>query len=98
MMKKVNYEKVVSELNETLKMKYDSLDLRNVFEDLNEEDVRTYLTLEKDRYGREIIYFDKAIVFSALFYNESDYTAEFVTTETKKWLNNYLDAMSKLKF
>ncbi|MEY2692704.1 MAG: hypothetical protein RIT03_1094 [Bacteroidota bacterium] len=97
-MKKVNYEKVVSELNETLKAKYGSLDVRNTFEDLDIEDFRTYLTLEKDSYGREIIYFDKAIVFSATLYNETSYTEDYVINEIKTWFNNYLDAMIKLKF
>lgn len=97
-MKKVNYEKVVSDLNQLLNEKYQSLALRSAFEDLDEESFRTFFTIDKDQYGREIIYFDKVIVFSQVYYSESEFSEEFVLEETKKWFNKYLDAMIKLKF
>ena len=97
-MKNVNYEKVVSELNQQLNEKYQTKELRNLFEDLDEVSFRTFFSIDKDQYGREIIFFDKVIVFSQVYYGEEEFSEEFVIEETKKWFNNYLDAMIKLKF
>lgn len=97
-MSSIDYEKVVNDLNQQLNEKYQSKELRNVFEDLSEVSFRTFFSNDKDQYGRDIIYFDKVIVFSRVYYSESEFSEEFVIQETKKWFNNYLDAMVKLKF
>ncbi len=97
-MKKINYTKIVNELNATLKSKYDSLELINKFEDLSEENFRTYFTIDFDQYNNEIIYFSKVIVYSVSMYDGNEVDEAYVVNETKIWFNKYIDVLNMLKY
>ena len=97
-MKKINYTKIVNELNATLRSKYDSLELINKFEDLSSEDFRTYLTIDFDEYNNEIIHFSKVIVYGVSMYDGIEKDEAYVINEIKTWFNKYIDVLNMLKF
>lgn len=96
-MKKVNYEKVVSDLNQLLNEKYQNKELRNMCPWLESEELRTYFTLGFDNYERELIYFSNMIVYSSMVNTMANHTEEDIKNETIIAFNQYIEAMSFLK-
>lgn len=95
--KKVNYERLVNELNYLLYEKYNltvKADPYLIFED---EIFRTYFTIELDNYNKEIILFGNLVVYSAMINSFHDHTEKEVKKEIKTCFNFYVDAISKMK-
>jgi hypothetical protein len=98
MSKKVNYKKIVKDLNEELALKYNSLEFRNDLGDYEMEENHHYFTLEKDTYGHNVIYFLSMIIYLEEISLASKITEEEIIIETKYFFNKYMDSLAKLKF
>jgi hypothetical protein len=96
-MKNVNYEKVVSELNQQLNEKYQVKELRNLNPMFQSEELRTYFTLGFDNYKRELIYFSDMIVYSSMINTMEDHSEDEVKKETVFAFNMYIDSLGYLK-
>lgn len=96
-MKNVNYEKVVSELNQLLNEKYQVRELRNLNPMFESEELRTYFTLGFDNYKRELIYFSDMIVYSSMVNTMHNHSEDEVKKETIFEFNMYIDSLRHLK-
>ena len=96
-MKKVNYEKVVSDLNQLLNEKYEINEIKDICPWIVSEELRTYFTLGFDNYKRELIYFSKMIVYSSMVNAIENHSEDEVKSETILVFNQYLEAVKLLK-
>lgn len=97
-MTKIDYEKIVAELNKDLKAKYHSLEMRNLFSEFGYEEFRNYFTLGNDAYNLPIIYFLNMVIYSEGQNQGQDHSESDVISQSKIWFNNYIDSLAKLKF
>lgn len=95
---KVNFKKIVEDLNEELALKYNSLEFRNDFCEYEMEENHHYFTLKKDSYGHNIIYFLSMLIYSEGISMGYKHTEKEVIKDSKEWFNKYLDSLAKLKF
>lgn len=96
-MSKVNYEKVVSELNQLLTEKYKSKQIQEVCPWLENEELQNYFTLKFDDYKRELICFSNMAVYSSMLNTMENHSEEVVKSETILAFNEYIEAMRLLK-
>lgn len=94
----IDYQKIVNQLNEDLKTKYSSLELRNEFPEFEYEDYRSYFILKKDSYGKNMICFLNMDIYREAQNDDLDHNEDDVVELTKEWFNKYLETLLKLKF
>lgn len=96
-MEKVNYEKVVSDLNQLLEEKYNTKEIQDVCPWIESKELRTYFTLGFDDYNRELIYFSNMILYSSMVNTMANHSEEEIKNETIITFNQYIEAMLLLK-
>lgn len=97
-MTKIDYKKIATELNNDLKVKYSSLEMRNIFPEFEYDEFRNYFTVAKDSYNFSIIYFLNMVIYSEGQNEGQDHSEIEVVSQSKLWFNNYIDSLAKLKF
>lgn len=97
-MTKIDYKKIVAELNNDLTAKYSSLEMRNLFPEFEYDEFRNYFTVGKDSYNFSIIYFLNMVIYSEGQNQGQDHSELEVVSQSKLWFNNYIVSLAKLKF
>lgn len=97
-MTKIDYKKIATELNNDLKVKYSSLEMRNIFPEFEYDEFRNYFTVGTDSYNFSIIYFLNMVIYSEGQNEGQDHSEIEVVSQSKLWFNNYIDSLAKLKF
>lgn len=94
-MEKINYKKIIKELNKELDKKYDKIvDLV----DFDYKENREYFYLGNDNHDRPVIFFQKMPIYLEMTHVMENHSEKDVTRITKDFFNEYLDNLIKLKF
>ena len=96
-MKKVNYEKVVSDLNQLLNEKYEEKEIRNLNPMFENDELRTFFKLGVDDYKRELITFSDMVLYSSMVNSMENHSEDEVKSETVIAFNLYIESLTKLK-